>query len=272
LLTDVLTGEPRGIVRQAGPTYMPLFVAIGIIVATLATIAKWYWVVPVAGVLSNGALVIWLWPNKKELKKMRQSTLPAETGMPIVTTGTKTLGWLGMAFLLAVLAWVFITLYYVYFYLRLYSPQWPQNELPLPSLPLAGAAFALLPVAAVFAALAWRWVRRGGRWNVRLALAASCALAAAFFVLLVIEQLGLSFAPHTNAYGSIFYVLSWTVATVVFIGFMLAAVGLIRTWHFAEEWQFYIGLNVQLAAHFWIFTAVIGSLTYAVLYLSPYLL
>jgi hypothetical protein len=53
---------------------------------------------------------------------------------------------------------------------------------------------------------------------------------------------------------------------------MLAAVGLIRTWHFAEEWQFYIGLNVQLAAHFWIFTAVIGSLTYAVLYLSPYLL
>jgi cytochrome c oxidase subunit I+III len=272
LLTDVLTGEPRGIVRLAGPSYMPLVVAIGIMIATVGTIAKLFWLLPIGGVMSIVGLVVWLWPSKKELELMRESTLPEETSLPIVTYGTKSLGWLGMAFLLAVLTWVFLTLFYTYFYLRLYSPQWPQEGLPRPDVLLPAVAYALLLAAGLAAGFGWRMFRREWRWSFRLAMAACCILAVVFYGLRLVEQFGLPFSWQTNAYGSIFYVLGWAMDMVVFIGLMLAGTALIRSWLITEDWPFFLGLHAQLAAHFWIFTAVMGLLVYGTLYVSPYVL
>jgi cytochrome c oxidase subunit 3 len=203
---------------------------------------------------------------------MRESTLPEETGLPIVTYGTKSLGWLGMAFLLAVLAWVFLTLFYTYFYLRLYSPVWPQEGLPRPGVLLPAITFALLLVAGLVAGFGWRMFRREGRWSFRFAMASCCVLAVVFYALRLVEQFGLPFSWQTNAYGSIFFMLGWSLDAIVFIGLMLAGTALVRSLLITEDWPFFLGLHAQLAAHFWIFTAVIGVLVYGTLYVSPYVL
>ena len=111
---------------------MPFVAALGVVLVTVATIAKLFLLIPVGVLISVAALVVWLWPDRKELELMRTSTLPAETGLPIFTTGTQSLGWLGLLFLMAVLGWCVGTLLYTYFYLRLYSTEWPQGNLPMP--------------------------------------------------------------------------------------------------------------------------------------------
>ena len=272
LLVDVLTGQPRGIVRMAGPSYMPLVVAIGIVVLTIATIAKAYWALPIGGLISIVGLVVWLWPDKRELEKMYHSTLPEETGLPIVMVGTKSLGWLGMVFLLMVLSWLLLTLFYTYFYLRLYSDQWPQGGLPIPDLFWPSIGYGALLLAGGLAVFSWRAFRRDSRWSFRLSQAAICGLAMLFYVMHTLEFLGLSFGPQTNAYGSAFCVISWVVDLVVFVGFMLAATAFIRSWLVKSDWPFFLGPHAQLAALFWCYIGVIGPLVYAVLYLSPRLL
>lgn len=131
VLTDVLTGEPRGIARLAGPSCMPFVAALGITVVTVATIFHSYLVVCLGVLVTAGALVAWLWPSTKEMELIRRSTLPQETGLPIVTSGTRSLGWLGLTSLLAVPGWAFATLFFTYFYFRLYSPVWPRDGLPI---------------------------------------------------------------------------------------------------------------------------------------------
>src|SRR5690606_19108040 len=122
LLVDVITGEPQAIARLATPSYMPFLTALGIVLVTVATIAKLFLLIPVGVLISLVALMTWHWPSRAELEQMRTSTLPEETGLPIFTTGSKSLGWLGLLLVTIVLGWCFGTLLYTYFYLRLYSP------------------------------------------------------------------------------------------------------------------------------------------------------
>jgi hypothetical protein len=84
---------------------MPFVAALGVVLVTVVTIAKLFLLIPVGLLVSAAALVAWLWPDRKELELMRTSTLPQETGLPIFTTGSKSLGWLGLFFAMLVLAW-----------------------------------------------------------------------------------------------------------------------------------------------------------------------
>jgi heme/copper-type cytochrome/quinol oxidase subunit 3 len=198
--------------------------------------------------------------------------LPNDTGLPIVMVGTKSLGWLGMVFLLMVLSWVFATLFYAYFYLRLYSGEWPQDGLSIPNWPLSAIGFGTLLLAGALAFAAWQAFRSDRRWSFRLALAGSFGLAIAFFAFHAWELVGLPFEPQTNAYASIFYIISWTLDVVVFIGAMLAGTAFVRSFLVEKDWPFFLGQHAQLTSLFWGFTAVIAGIVYGVLYLSPIVL
>ena len=175
---------------------------------------------------------------------MRTSTLPAETGLPIFTTGSKSLGWLGLLFLMAVLGWCVGTLLYTYFYLRLYSTD------------VAAGQFALAGTARAGAGV-WRHSVRCRRLRCGLVCLAPRAasgqhdrswpwhafcrrlfLDAAFRIMLN----GLQFSPQTNAYGSVFYLLSWAVDVLVLIGLSLAAAALLRLWRETEHWRVFLKL------------------------------
>lgn len=272
LLVDVITGEPQAIVPLATPSFMPFVVALGVMLVTVATIAKLFLIVPVGLFMSVAALIAWLLPSRRVLELMRTSTLPNETGLPIFTTGTKSLGWLGLMFLIAVLGWSFGTLFYSYYYLRLYSTEWPQGGLPLPTPIQTGIIFAVILLACGAFGGAWYALRIGNKSGCLLGLGVGSGLLILFLVMHAYELTHLPFTPQTNAYGSIFFVLGWAVDVVVLIGIGLAGTALVRTWREAEHWRLFLAVHLQMTAHFGYFTAVSATLVYGVLYLSPFLI
>jgi len=272
LLVDVITGEPLAIARLATPSYMPLVAAMGIVLITVATIAKLFILLPIGLLISVAALFAWHWPSRKELDLMRTSTLPAETGLPIFTTGTKSLGWLGMLFLMLVLGWCFGTLFYSYFYLRLYSTVWPQDGLPLLPPLQSGLTYAAVVAAAASFGAAWYAFRQANRRLSVVGLIVGMLLSMTFLAVHITHLTRLGFAPQTNAYGSIFYVLSWAVDVLVLVALGFAGMTLARFRRETEHWQLYLALNMQMTAHFGYFTAAAAAVTYAVLYLSPFVI
>jgi len=272
ILVDVITGKPQAIARLATPSYMPLVAALGVVLATVATIAKVFSLVAVGMLITIAALIVWLWPNRKELELMRTSTLPEETKLPIFTTGSRSLGWLGLLFLMAVLGWCFGTLLYTYFYLRLYSVEWPQGNLPSPELVRSGFVHAAVPLAAGALGAAWLALRRGRKGLCLIGLAAGAVLLCLFLGLHMLQLGRATFTPQTNAYGSIFFVLSWVLELVTMIAIGFSVTALIRLWQEVEHWQTYLTLHLQMTVHFGYFTAAATAVVYAALYLSPYVI
>ncbi len=270
LLVDMISGEPQAIARLAQPSYMPLVASVGIVLVTVGTIAKLFLLIPVGVLISVAALFKWHWPSRTELELMRTSSLPKETGLPIFTTGSNSLGWMGMLFVVAVLGWSVGTLLYSYFYLRLYSDEWPQGGLPLPDRLLPAAMFAAIGLAAAAFGWAWSSFRAAHKLRSMVGLAAGIALLASFLVVHVVQLSREEFTPQTNAYGSIFFVLSWTVDLVVLIGLGMAAMTMARAWLEGKHWQLFLALSVQMTAHYGYFAAGVAAVVYGTLYLSPY--
>jgi cytochrome c oxidase subunit I+III len=270
LLVDAITGAPQAIVRLATPSYMPLVTAVGIMLATVGTIVRSYLLVPLGIVVTVAAVIAWLWPDRKELELMRTSTLPQETGLPILTTGSRSLGWLGMLFLLAVLGWSLSTLVYSYFYLRLYSAEWPQDGLPRPDLLREGLAYGLILVIAALSGRSWHAFNKGNRPRYLVAQGVAVLFAVLFLSLHLRELTRLPFSPRTNAYGSAYYMLSWSMDTIVLIGLGIGGLACLRAMRETAHWELFQALHAQMTAHFWYFTAAAGVIVYATLYVSPY--
>lgn len=272
LLVDVMTGQPQAIARLATPSYMPFVAALGIVLLTAATIAKLFLLIVVGLLISVVALFVWLWPDRKELELMRTSTLPAETGLPIFTTGSQSLGWLGLVSLMAVLSWCVGTLLYIYFYLRLYSTCWPQDDLSLPEPRWPALVFGSLLFAAAVSAAAWWAFRRQWKLASLLGLSLAVALQSLFLGLHWRLLSELRFAPQTNAYGSVFYLMSWALDLIVLIGLGMGGSALVRAWREVEHWRTFLRLHMQMAAHFSYFIAAMAIVIYATLYLSSQLI
>ena len=97
-------------------------------------------------------------------------------------------------------------------------------------------------------------------------------LAAAFLGLHVYDQTRLGFSWGTNAYGSLFYLMSWSLDAVALIGLVFAGTAFVRAATPDEYWREYQALHAQLAAHFWYVAVALTAVVFATLYLSPHLL
>ena len=135
-----------------------------------------------------------------------------------------------------------------------------------------GLAYLALVMAAGALGWAWHAHQRGSRLGYRLGLTVGCALIITFVGMQMYGYSQLPFAPDTNAYGSIFYMLSWGMDTTALVGLGIAAMAAIRAWRRDDHWQVLQALHAQMAAHYSYFAAVVGIIVYCTLYLSPYLL
>jgi len=272
LSTDPLTALPQGVQYLPGPTLVPLMAALGLLVAMLGVLTKLYLLAPLGAFFMVGALMQWLYPNARRVDLITSDEVAEKSGLPVITLGAQSTAWWGMVCFIAVVGVMFATMVFSYFYLRLFSEQWPQEGLPLPGFRLAIPAYAMLLGASVAGILSWRAVNA---WKPGVGLWLSAAAASGgvgFVVLLIVELAGVPFRADSNAYGSVFHVTSWMLIPVAFLAVALAvvaALGLrgIRRPNERAPW-----LRVQLAALFWGLTAVVGLMTFFTLYVSPYLL
>lgn len=261
LSTDAITAMPQAVQRVAEPSYLPFMAALGLLVASLGILAEYYLVVPLGAVFTAGAVAVWLYPSDRILRLMALSDLPERTGLPLVTTGPRSTAWWGMVMLIGVLGTGLGALFYSYFFIRLFSAEWPQSGLPLPDLSLATAKFALLLLSAAPQWLAGRWTRP------RLALPAAFFLGGAFLGLQLWELIRPEFVLQTNAYSSLFFVIHCVLALIIVSGLLLNAACQLRLRR--DPGSAYMTLQMQITEHYWYAIVVFAAITYAVLYWSP---
>lgn len=272
LTTDPVTAAPQGVQPLPGPSLLPLLAALGLLVAMLGVLSHLYLLAPLGAVFMIGALVRWLYPRSDRLERIKADEVGANSGLPVFALGVRSTAWWGMLSLTTVLGMVLGTLVFCYFYLRLFSEQWPQEGLPLPGFMLAVPAFTLLVLAALAAHFAWRTARDGRGAPVLGWLAASVGGGVGFLVLTTMELAGLEFGPQVNAYASVFYVTVWLLYTIVLTACVLAAAAWWWLRNRAQPFDTFDLLQLQLARMFWVFTAGAGLVGFLVIYASPHLL
>src|SRR5690606_12942985 len=97
-------------------------------------------------------------------------------------------------------------------------PEWPQDGVPRPEWLVPAGIFLLIPASTAFLSAAWFLFRRGMRFGYQACLSAGALLALTFFGLHVWDLTRIDLLPQTNAYGSIFFVVSWMLDLVIVAG------------------------------------------------------
>jgi cytochrome c oxidase subunit I+III len=199
---------------------------------------------------------------------MSGAATAAAPALPRYLAGPRSTGWWGVVLLIANEAALFGALLTGYFYLRFSAPAWPLGGIEPPNLVLPIANTVLLVSSSVAIAWAERSITRGQSGRLRLGLAISFVLGAAFLAIQLFEYSHETFAPQTNAYTSLFYTITGLHGAHVLAGLIMVAVIQVRAWlgHFDEKRY----LGVQVTATYWHFVDVVWLFVFAIVYVSPH--
>jgi cytochrome c oxidase subunit I+III len=178
-----------------------------------------------------------------------------------------------MVGLLAVLTTVLGTLVFCYFYLRLYSQQWPQAGLPLPQLSAPLVSFGMLLGSGIAQALSsWAW-RRNHRLSTIFGMFAATILGVGFIAGELVVLLLSPFLPSANAYASVFFAIDGFVLLMALTGIALQIGTLARVLRKGEPLDTpRLKLWLQNSEMFWFFAVASGLIGFLVIYLTPYVL
>jgi cytochrome c oxidase subunit I+III len=269
LSTDVMTAQPQAIQYLPGPSYVPLFASLGILIGAVGVLFKSYMLAPAGALVLTVSLCYWLRPKQALIDALRASDMTGRTGLPIFTTGPRSTAWWAMLCLVTILGTALVTTFYSYFYIWPYSEQWPQGDLPLPGLWISSVAFGLLALSGVAQFLASRSYARSDRTRLIIMLAALLAMAGLVVVLQTWELSRQGFSPTTNAYGSLFFVMHWVLMAYVLTGIGLQIAAIVRVPREIHDHERFTPLQMQVTAMYWYFLVAAGVVVYATLYLSP---
>lgn len=185
------------------------------------------------------------------------------------TLGPKNVIWWGMIGLITIETVVVSGLIAMYFYLKLYNPAWPPEEIGRPHL--------LLPVINTFVLLAsgvaMRIADMGGKHERRgqllIGQASALLLASVFLTLKWIEYSNYDYDWTTHAYGSVKYAITifhaGHVLSVILKGLVVFAMAVRGM--FTRERR----LALEVNGLYWQFVVLIWLPLFATLYLVPYL-
>jgi heme/copper-type cytochrome/quinol oxidase subunit 3 len=183
---------------------------------------------------------------------------------PEPTTGT-----MGMLLFILTEATLFATFLVSYFFLRFQStPQWPPEGIETPTLLLPSIMTVVLLSSSVPMHIADTGIRRGSRLRLRLGLLASFVLGAAFLGLQAVEYMEKlrEFTPQTNAYGSLFFMITG------FHGAHVAGGLLLNLWVQVQAGRGFYGpdrhLTVRNVALYWHFVDAVWIAIFSSLYLA----
>lgn len=196
-----------------------------------------------------------------EAARIDLAALPVGTAVEAHPTGQ----W-GMALLIATEASLFAYLLFSYFYLAARSHgAWPPFGPPRLDIALPNTAVLLSSSVALLWAEAG--LRRGDERRLRIGLALTMLLGAAFLALQGVEYSRQSFSPATDAYGSAFFTITGLHGTHVFVGLVVLGVVFSMTLRgkLSHEHRHY----VSNAAMYWHFVDVVWIAVFTSLYLAP---
>lgn len=271
VVTSTLDGHPQEVIRVAGPSIWPLVAAIGVFAIFTALIFDSIWMTALGVLLTVIALIGWHAPEEAALEDADRARQFEEAhGVRVNIAGSEIIARWAMAVAVGGLAIALATLIFSYFYLRLNARVWPLDGIPVPDLTLPIIATGLLVISAIPTLVATRAIAHDSPGRLRLGLAAAFVLGIGFLVALGMEATQWPFRWDTNAYGSLVYVLVGFVVLIVLTGLMMSAV--VQFWAWRGHFNARHSAPVHNVALFWYFVIAGWLVTFATLYLTPYLI
>jgi cytochrome c oxidase subunit III len=163
---------------------------------------------------------------------------------------------------------LFGSFFAAYFFIRVVANvgPWPPEGFELPKA-VAGVNTAILVSSSFTIHWALESIRRENRRGLIMGLAATFMLGATFLFIQINEYAHIGFAPHTNAFGSVFYGLTGLHGAHVTVGLMLLAFANIRAWrgHFSREPKKHLG--VEVPGIYWHFVDVMWIIVFTTVYI-----
>ncbi len=177
-----------------------------------------------------------------------------------------------MASFIVVCATALAVMFYSYFYLWLFSANWPHGGLPPPKAGLPLLAHVLLAMTGGAVFWSGRCFRTGKILRAQIGFVVIGLFSFAYIGLKAYIHAGIGFLPQDHAYGSIFFLTSWLFLLFILVGLGLVVAAMMRLWHHGREREGLMALQMQITGMFWYFIAGSGLRVFAVLYLAPYVL
>lgn len=176
-------------------------------------------------------------------------------------------GWYGMATMVITEACLFAYLLFSYYYMSFhYGREWLPDELPgfTLSLPMTVILFASSGV--VWAAE--QGIRKGRRWQCAAGLGGGGVMGLAFVALEATEWSEKAFSFGTDAYSSLFFIVTgFHMAHVIGGVLMLFATSI---WTAMGKFDAHRRDPVSIAAFYWHFVDVVWICVFTTIYLTPY--
>lgn len=272
LVTDVTNARPQAVQYLPGPAYLPFMVSVAILLTAVFFLAKSFLLSGILAIVTIVMIGNWMYVEPK-LPQEEADELAANLNLPLFSSGTKATGWWGTIGMIAILFTILGALIFSYFYLRLYSTQWPQGDLPLPRIFEPLIPVIVLAAGGIIQGInSWAW--RAGRRKMLLSGMAGVVMSGLVFAggeLWIL--ISTPFGPTANAYASIFFTLNGFVLLVVLVGTAMAAGTLFRLKQAAEPLDTpRLELWLQNSEMFWFFAVASGLIVFFVTNLTPYFL
>lgn len=272
LVTDAVEARPQAMQYLPGPTFVSFWAAVTTLIGFAGILGRSYLMAGAGLIVTSIAIVLWLRPKKRILDVLWESDIQQRTGLTVFPTGTLSVGWWGMLGLITIMASSLGALLYSYFYIRLFSPQWPQGELPLPAWGLASAVFALLLIAGGLQAWGLKAFSKNQRRRAQVLFSSALVLSIAFVSCLGVELAMQDFSPQANAYASLFFTLTGTSGIFALICVFLLVASVARLWRESSDRVHTATLQLQITTMYGLFVAAAGIVVYLTVYVSPYLI
>ncbi len=268
LTTSLVEAKPTELFRVAGPSIWPAITSIGVITIFAAEIFSYRWLVLSGALITIGSLIAWHWPNSIPTTE-EELAFEREHGIPVYPNGSRSVTRWAMGLMILILAVALATIHFSYFYLRLESPQWPPETMPLPSLLWPG--LALLCVVLGCGAMQWaqQRIRQDDQRGLRVGLAVAFIAGIAAMWLLYYDFTQLSFDHTLHAYGSLVYTLGGFLQLVTVGG--LLQIGLTQVWAWQGRYSAREHVAVEVGTLYAYALAAFWAVTVAIVYGAPYL-
>ncbi len=272
LLTDATNGLPQALQYLPGPALLPFFTAAAMLVAAVSVLMKNYIGAVVGAMFALGLIGTWLCRDP-DLPRGEADQLAAGLCLPLLASGTRATGWWGMLGTIVILFTVLAALIYGYFYLRLYSEEWPQMGHPLPGLAGPALAYGLLAAGGAVQLFNICSRRHGRRRLLPPGMAAVVLLGLAYSGGELRDLIATPFSPRSSAYASIFFTLNGFALATVLTGVFFMGGTLIRMLRLDEPLAApRLRLWLQNSELFWLFAVASGLLVFLTTRLVPHLL
>ncbi|HEV8228936.1 MAG TPA: cytochrome c oxidase subunit I [Candidatus Limnocylindria bacterium] len=261
--TSVVEAATETFLRLPGDSLAPALAAAAVLVLFAGLLLKFLIAVAIGVALVVATVAVWLWPSRETPRRH----VPADRAARAIAP-SRAPGWWGMALLVATDATMFALLLSSYLYLgSTASGAWPPqgSERPAIAMPILGTL--LLLASSVPIAWAEAGIARGERRRLLYGLVIAALGGAGFLAVQVREYLQQTFAPQTDAYGSLFFTITSFHGAHVVVALLLVGVLVLRATkrHFDAERH----LAVQNVALYWHFVGAVWVFIFATLYLAP---